>query len=492
MKKVPVEQLVEDKYCLITYGLNRTYCLNLPTMNDTDDYLHMKSQILGDATQYTLYGTLILTIPSIVAALFVGSWTDKYAGAKKILMIAGALNGIAEAVILMFNIYFYDISPLYILMATIPIIFSGGMLSMATAFWAYTVLTTPLHMLALRMTVNEIVTSIAGILGTYVGGKIIASSPMLNGGQLHNYTAISLLSGGLYTIALLWTIFMINERRDQKRFYKLFAKESEQLSNNDEGRALLSEDGHHRDNHRRRVHPIKSLFNINNIKEMLITCCKPRRHYVRLQIWLLILSMAILVLAYMGPLIFLFPFVQKIYQWDSETYSTMNALNGLVSSLCTIFIGPLFIKILGFKDTTLALVGLFSFVAQTTIRGIILNPNGFYLSIPMGALGPIGFIGIRSHFSKIVEPDELGKVSSLMGAVDSIVPLIGSAIFTAIFKSTMDTMPGMSFLITSSLFIIPLSVLLWIHFYTVLPHLQQPPVVTILNNDIEIIDDIQV
>ena len=121
------------------------------------------------------------------------------------------------------------------------------------------------------------------------------------------------------------------------------------------------------------------------------------------------------------------------------------------------------------KDTMIALIGLIAYFGQNMTRAIILSETGFYISIFVGALGSVTSVGIRAHFSKIVEIRELGKVFSLMSAIDSLVPLIASSIFTTVFNATMDTMPGLSFLITGGALIIPFWVMLWIDLYTKIP-----------------------
>ena len=108
LKKVPTDQLIQDKICLFKYHLKADYCLNLPEMSADDDVLHKKSTILAELTEYSLYTTLISTVPMLLASLLVGSWTDKYVSAKKALFIAGAVTGIIESLILLGNVYFYS------------------------------------------------------------------------------------------------------------------------------------------------------------------------------------------------------------------------------------------------------------------------------------------------------------------------------------------------------------------------------------------------
>ena len=43
------------------------------------------------------------------------------------------------------------------------------------------------------------------------------------------------------------------------------------------------------------------------------------------------------------------------------------------------------------------------------IRGIILNPFGFYISILPNGLSPLSLIAMRTHLSKIISEGEAGK-----------------------------------------------------------------------------------
>ena len=134
------------------------------------------------------------------------------------------------------------------------------------------------------------------------------------------------------------------------------------------------------------------------------------------------------------------------------------------------------------KDTTLSLIGLTAYFTQNMIRGLVLTEQGFYISLLPGALGSITSVGIRTHFSKIVEPKELGKVFSLMSVIDSLAPLMSSAVFTNVFKHTMDTLPGLSFLIICGMLLIPYFSTFWIDLYTVLPDFNENQSKEINNN----------
>ena len=108
IKSVPTDQLIQDKICLQNYNLSLAYCRELPKMTDEDDYMDVKSNILGELTTFRLYTSMITTIPSIMASLIIGGWVDRYENAKKAMFIAGAVAGMCEQLILIANVYFYD------------------------------------------------------------------------------------------------------------------------------------------------------------------------------------------------------------------------------------------------------------------------------------------------------------------------------------------------------------------------------------------------
>ena len=108
LKRTPTDQLIQDKICLFKYNATADYCLRLPRMKPEEDFMHIKSPILEEVTRFSLYHTLCTTVPSLLAALFIGSWTDKYLHAKKALLMACIIGGFLEAAICAANAYFYD------------------------------------------------------------------------------------------------------------------------------------------------------------------------------------------------------------------------------------------------------------------------------------------------------------------------------------------------------------------------------------------------
>ena len=109
-----------------------------------------------------------------------------------------------------------------------------------------------------------------------------------------------------------------------------------------------------------------------------------------------------------------------------------------------------------------SIIGYCSYFSQIIIRGLLLTPIGFYISILAGLFTNIAPIGLKSYLSKIVDPLELGKVFALMSIIDMTSPIIASSLFAYLFKSTIESFPSLCFLVLAALSLIPILVAMWI------------------------------
>lgn len=110
----------------------------------------------------------------------------------------------------------------------------------------------------------------------------------------------------------------------------------------------------------------------------------------------------------------------------------------------------------------ISIIGFIGIFGQMTIRGVILSPLGFYISIVVSCTTSLGGVGYRSHMSKIVEPSEVGKVFTLMMAIDSVAPIIASSLLAKLFEATIDTFPSTCFLILAAMSLIPIFIAMFI------------------------------
>ena len=170
---------------------------------------------------------------------------------------------------------------------------------------------------------------------------MLNSKPLLNGGQLYNYTAIYAIVGITSLVMLIWTIFMIDERRDTIEWHKRFDESTVEP----DSKVQLPSDKLSRFDSFKSTHPLKLLFKLDNFIEMFRTLFKKRPGTVRLQLWLVLGVMTCFLVSYAGSMAFFYSFAQKIYLWNSENYSNAIVIEKIVNTLVTFISAPILIKV---------------------------------------------------------------------------------------------------------------------------------------------------
>lgn len=67
------------------------------------------------------------------------------------------------------------------------------------------------------------------------------------------------------------------------------------------------------------------------------------------------------------------------------------------------------------------------------------------------SLSGTSFIAMRSIISKLVPTEELGKINSLLGVFEALMPLIYGSMYSVVYKTTIHYFPGTFFLLGSCL-----------------------------------------
>ena len=64
--------------------------------------------------------------------------------------------------------------------------------------------------------------------------------------------------------------------------------------------------------------------------------------------------------------------------------------------------------------------------------------------------------------SKAVEPDEVGKVLSFVGALQAFIPIVSAPIFGTIYRNTLETLPQTYLIVIACLWFINFSINVYI------------------------------
>ncbi|KAI1280613.1 Solute carrier family 46 member 3 [Halotydeus destructor] len=269
--------------------------------------------------------------------------------------------------------------------------------------------------------------------------------------------AVYLLNTVVGLLALIYVAISINEKPSDPA--------TESIVNEDTTEQELL----HQDNEASSWYsPLKSLFDLTNVRTMIQVLTKHRQGKDRTVLWVMVLGHSLIFLGYMGGSAVCYQFTQKAFSWSFEKYNNVNATTSSLGILSTMAAIPLFIKYFKFRDLTMVITGTLSVFLTMTLRGTLLTEMGFYVAYFIGTLTPVAMIASRSFLSKLVTQDEGGTVFAILSCLEAVVPLIATSLFTGIFNDTIDTMPGLVYQCAGALLVIPLIGYLWVdHHYRV-------------------------
>ena len=124
-----LQQLAFKKICLETF--NKTTCSNLHHDNFTTQEKHVAS----DTSQWILYQTIGLSIPSIFASLVYGSWSDRVG--RRMVMILPLVGNTLLNINYIMNAHFISLSVDYLMVGIVISGFFGGFATVILSVFAY-------------------------------------------------------------------------------------------------------------------------------------------------------------------------------------------------------------------------------------------------------------------------------------------------------------------------------------------------------------------
>ncbi len=193
-------------------------------------------------------------------------------------------------------------------------------------------------------------------MGTFVGGQILGDGRKDTERQLYNYISVFIVSVCLQLGALFWVLFVINEKKNKLSEVSIVRREVFEASSAESINSdVIIEQPEDRLRIAKFLEHLKQLFDLNNVRDILYTCIKPRPNNARAQIWLLFLSIVCVLLSYLGGMLILWQYVEKLFSWSAKYYSNVNSLVSVFTILSLAIIIPVFVKKLKVRDMLLGM-----------------------------------------------------------------------------------------------------------------------------------------
>lgn len=174
---------------------------------------------------------------------------------------------------------------------------------------------------------------------------------------------------------------------------------------------------------------------------MVKTMFKRRERYERTILLLLVSMLMFYVLIMMGEGSVTYLSFREKFHWDLKHYTFYSAGKSVTWITLTVLSVYILHKLFKIHEVILLLFGYTLMGTSYIIQGIAMMDWQIYLGALIKSLGSATNPLLRSYLSKIIPTDEIGKIFPLTVALESLMSLIGSPLYTVIYNLTLSTNP---------------------------------------------------
>ncbi|GBP07904.1 hypothetical protein EVAR_78064_1 [Eumeta japonica] len=398
------EPFSRPRTCINTLDRPENKCILLLTSGTKSNETQ---QLENEVQQYVTIVTMVYTVAGAVLpaimSLFLGSWSDKYG--RKPLLTWPVLGITASSFLTVLFGALRGLGPWWYIITVVPTSVSGGSTAFFTGAFCYLSDITTESERSFRITFLQ-----TGLLaGTIVG---TLASPYL----LQLIGSIPLLSmvAVAHTLAYVYSLVWIRES------------------------VKISKKG-----------KFSSIFDASLVKELMKTCIKKRSNRDRTIIYLLIICCTFSIpftisLDYM--------YTRNKLQWSLETFSIFSVVNTLMVITGSLVGVTILQKVLKINDMWLALLAYLSSMVDYFIKAFAILTWQMYVGASISMFSGLANPLIRSTLSKLLPPQELGKIFTLLSILNSIVQIMVPLVLSPLYSATLNDFPGSIYIVSAGIY----------------------------------------
>lgn len=343
--------------------------------------------------------------------MFVGSWSDRW-GKRKPCMLLPIIGELMTSIGLMICTYYYYELPMEVggfIEGLFPAM-TGGWFTMFMGVFSYIADVTTVDMRTLRIGIVNVFCSLGIPIGLALSGVLYK--------KIGFYGVFS-ISSCMYLMALYYGYRKIQE---PKKIDIPVIKEVP---------CAL----------------IRDFFDVRHLIDTFKVAFKSGPNNRKMKVTLLMLVVMVVIGPMHGEMNVAYLFTRYRFNWDEVDYSIFSTYNMITNLIGTSVSVGVFSHLLKIDDGIIGIYSSMSKILSSFVYGFATSSLIFYLGAIVEILNGTSFIAMRSIASKLVPSDELGKLNSLFGACEALMPLLYGPLYSATYAASINTMPGAFFIL---------------------------------------------
>ncbi|XP_075970209.1 lysosomal proton-coupled steroid conjugate and bile acid symporter SLC46A3-like [Anticarsia gemmatalis] len=417
-----------EKACRVNLGFTDDACTAL-RLRKRANYTFEEDEVQKLIASVQAWKSVIHTAVPTLLMLFIGAWSDK-TGKRKICMLMPIFGEFMTCLLNMINTYFFNEVPVEwtVFMEVIFPSLTGGWYTMFLGTFSYLGDITSKDTRTFRLGILNLCMTVGFPIGMGLSGVLL---------RVLGYYGVFSISAMLQFINFCYVLFFIEDHT--------------WLANKDKVKRTGC------------TGFLLEFFDFRSLKETVEIAFKKGPNNRRLRICL-ILSVVCLTFGPMwGELSIMYIFARYQFNWDEVKYSIYSTYSLITHSIGTLFSISVFSRKLKADDAVLGIISTSSKICGAFVLAFARNGYEVYLSPLLEILNGTSAIALRSIASKLVSYQELGKVYSLFGVAETMMPIIFAPLYSRVYIATLNVLPGAVFLV-SILFTIPaLGIFSWFY-----------------------------
>ncbi|XP_063905076.1 probable peptidoglycan muropeptide transporter SLC46 [Zophobas morio] len=427
MASIATQNLNLEKACRVNLELSTDVCDAL-TIRNSSGYNQSDEVVVQKlVSTMNIWKSVIQSLVPSFLLLFLGSWSDRHQRRKPCILLP-IIGEVLTCTGFLLSTYFFYQLPMEFnaFFEAVPPSITGGWFAMFMAVFSYISSISSVETRTLRIGAVNLFSNVSVTIGIALSGILY---------KKFGFYGVFSLALVMYFTGLTYGVTRVKE----------IPKKEE----------LITE--------KKNVNFVKDFFDLKHIRDTFRVAFKdgPRGRKKR------ICTIMVLVMVIIGPMHgemnVMYLFVRYRFGWNEIDYSLYSTFHFVAHVAGTIFSLMFFTKFLKVDDAVLGMVSNMSKILASIVYAFAPSSTIFYIGAILEALNGTSFIAMRSIISKMVPPDELGKINSLFGVAEALMPLIYGPMYNLMYKATIRFLPGAFFLLGGCLTTPAVFIFFWLY-----------------------------
>ncbi|KAH8418948.1 hypothetical protein KR222_009358 [Zaprionus bogoriensis] len=427
LSNLATQNLNLEKACRVNMAYGDEICDAL-TRRQTANYTLEEETVQQMVARMAAWKTVIQSLFPCLLILFWGSWSDRHRRRKPCILIpvVGEFLGVVG---LMLCVYF-EKAPMEAAALTEAIFpsLSGGWFTMLMGVFSYIADITTEEERTLRIGILNVCFSVGVPIGMAFSGVLLK--------QIGFYGVFS-ISAAFYVLAFVYGFFFLEEpvARPEKTAPQ---------------KSLLAD-----------------FFDKEHVVQTFRVAFKKGENQRRQRVILLMIVVMVIIGPLHGEMAVTYLFTRFRFNWSEVEFSFFSTYAMFTGLIGVIFCVGILSHKLEIDDALVGVLSSTSKILSSFVYAFATLPWHMYLGGLVEIFNGTAFIAMRSIATKLVSKDELGKVNSLFGVAEALMPMVFAPMYTTLYAATLRVLPGAFFLLGGGLTMFSVGIFLWMYRFQV-------------------------